>query len=304
MNPLISVIIPNYNHAKYLAERIDSVLNQSYKNIEIIILDDASTDGSVNIIKQYQNHPLVKQVIVNNVNHGSTFMQWQLGIAKAKGEFIWIAESDDYSELNFLEDLVGNLSTENVIAYSQSYFLHENGELNFHPNAKYLFHHFEGSEFIKEFMLNGNAIYNASACIWKKSCFDKVTQEFIKYTYCGDWIFWIEIMTQGTVLACGKFHNYYRRHSNTVSSRSKKTNLIYREELLAVSYLSKLVPQFTLNSRAIIKKKIKMLFYDDDFKKAYKEVIKTNLEIQQTFGLTTITLLRLKGQLKRLVGRR
>ena len=94
--PLVSVIIPNYNHARFLIERIDSVLNQSYKNFEIIVLDDKSTDNSVEIIMKYSNNKHVSQIVINDENSGSPFLQWQKGFKLAKGELVWIAESDDY----------------------------------------------------------------------------------------------------------------------------------------------------------------------------------------------------------------
>jgi glycosyltransferase involved in cell wall biosynthesis len=74
-NPLISVVIPNYNHAQFLEKRIESVLNQTYKNIEIILLDDKSTDNSIDIIKKYEQNPVVSHVLQNTENSGSPFLQ-------------------------------------------------------------------------------------------------------------------------------------------------------------------------------------------------------------------------------------
>src|SRR5688572_1870647 len=103
---LVTVIIPNYNHASYLRQRIESVLNQTYKNIELIILDDCSTDNSREIIEKYRGHPKVSHIVYNEKNSGSTFKQWKKGIELAKGEWIWIAESDDWCEHTLLENLV------------------------------------------------------------------------------------------------------------------------------------------------------------------------------------------------------
>lgn len=71
--PLVSVIIPNYNHARFLDERIQSVINQTYQNFELIILDDNSTDNSVEVMNQYKDDPHVSQIVVNEVNSGSTY---------------------------------------------------------------------------------------------------------------------------------------------------------------------------------------------------------------------------------------
>src|SRR5476649_961009 len=100
---MVSVIIPNYNHEPYLEQRINSVLNQTYKNIEVIILDDNSTDSSRQVIERYRADTQIKHIVYNHTNSGSPFIQWKKGIDLAKGKYIWMAESDDYSDLTFLE---------------------------------------------------------------------------------------------------------------------------------------------------------------------------------------------------------
>ena len=65
MTPIVSVVIPNYNYARYLDERINSILNQTFSDFEIILLDDASTDNSIEIIDKYKNNPLQSHCIVN-----------------------------------------------------------------------------------------------------------------------------------------------------------------------------------------------------------------------------------------------
>src|SRR5690349_2386149 len=105
----ISVIIPNFDHASFLKQRIESVLNQTFQDFEIIILDDCSTDNSREIIEQYRQHPKVSHIEYNKTNSGSTFIQWQKGLSIAVGEYMWIAESDDVSSPKFIEKMVGLL---------------------------------------------------------------------------------------------------------------------------------------------------------------------------------------------------
>ncbi|MCB9276524.1 MAG: glycosyltransferase family 2 protein [Lewinellaceae bacterium] len=90
----------------FLRERLYSIINQTFQDLELIILDDASTDQSLEILAEYKNHPKVKHFIENPVNSGSPFIQWKKGIELAQGEYIWIAESDDYADLRFLEEAV------------------------------------------------------------------------------------------------------------------------------------------------------------------------------------------------------
>ena len=107
-NWLVSVIVPNYNHSRFLDQRIQSILNQTYKNFELIILDDCSPDNgaSKSVIEKYRDNPHVSHIVYNESNSGSTFKQWDKGINLSKGDLVWIAESDDYCEPTFLETLV------------------------------------------------------------------------------------------------------------------------------------------------------------------------------------------------------
>ena len=90
--PKVSVIIPNYNHAQFLEQRVESVLNQTFQDFEIIFLDDASTDNSKEVFSKYSNHPKISHVIFNETNSGSPFKQWNKGFGLSTGEYIWIAE--------------------------------------------------------------------------------------------------------------------------------------------------------------------------------------------------------------------
>ena len=118
----VSVIIPNYRHALYLKERIDSVLEQTYRDFEVIILDDCSPDDSREIIETYRTREKIAHIVYNERNSGSTFMQWQKGFDLAQGEYIWIAESDDFADPGFLSSCVEQLENEPscTLAYTES----------------------------------------------------------------------------------------------------------------------------------------------------------------------------------------
>ena len=101
--PVVSVILPNYNHARYLPKRIESILNQGYAAIEVLIMDDCSGDNSREVIHEYAARDARIQTLFNEHNSGSTFKQWEKGLVWAKGKYVWIAESDDFAETTFLE---------------------------------------------------------------------------------------------------------------------------------------------------------------------------------------------------------
>ncbi|HET6990511.1 MAG TPA: glycosyltransferase family 2 protein, partial [Bacteroidia bacterium] len=109
-SPLVSVILPNYNHARFLEQRIKSILSQTFRDFEIIILDDCSTDNSREIIDRYRSDEKISHVIFNETNSGSAFSQWKKGIQSASGTYIWIAESDDFCDPDFLFTGVNKLN--------------------------------------------------------------------------------------------------------------------------------------------------------------------------------------------------
>ena len=109
LQPTVSVILPNYNHAPFLKERIDSILAQTYQDFELILLDDCSTDNSVALLQTYADNPHVSALVCNEANTGNTFLQWDKGIRLARGRYIWIAESDDVAHPQFLEATVSAL---------------------------------------------------------------------------------------------------------------------------------------------------------------------------------------------------
>ncbi len=212
-NPLVSVIIPNYNHAKFLKERIESVLNQTYKNFEIIILDDKSTDDSVGIIKQYADNNYVKHILINEKNSGSPFRQWLKGFELAKGELIWIAESDDSCENSFLYTLVSEFrqNKECVLAFCKSIKIDSGGEKIGEEGLGKSFH-MNGTTFLKKHLCRQNYIANASSAIFKKSTLNFIDHSFTNYRGCGDWILWIEISNYGNISYCNTPLNYFRIH--------------------------------------------------------------------------------------------
>ncbi len=281
--PQVSVIIPNYNHAPYLKQRIDSVLHQTYADIEVIILDDCSTDNSKEIIEQYRNNKTISQIIYNDANSGSTFKQWDKGIQLAKGEYIWIAESDDWCENNFLETIVSGLEKNNdaVFGYCQSFCVNDNSEIIFQSNHFKLEDYCLKEKFLEQFLCFQNAVFNASMAVFRKKSYYNISEFYRSFKFVGDWIFWAELSRLGTVYINAKPLNYFRKHDKDVSSKMYAGGLNFIEELQALNYFHqhlqlnnalyfkakvKLYNRF-LNSKARMdyanKKKVKPMFFND-----------------------------------------
>lgn len=218
--PLVSVIVPNYNHARYLEKRLDSIFNQTYSNIEVIFLDDCSTDNSLEVINQYKDNSHLAQIVVNEKNSGSTFKQWDKGINLAHGDIIWIAESDDYCELNLLEELVKAYlhNNDTVLAYNSTLVLYDDG---CEANRLYIGknQYMSGMRYIKHYLSLFNWVMNASCAIFSKEAALKAKQDYKEYKGAGDYLFWIEIARQGTVAIVNQRLSYFCRHEGSVTSR-------------------------------------------------------------------------------------
>ena len=236
-NPLVSIIVPNYNHACYLDRRLDTVFNQSYKNFEVIILDDCSTDNSLEIINKYKNNIHLSQVIVNESNTGSTFYQWEKGIQLSKGDLIWIAESDDYNELTFLEEMVKGIVLDDriVVAFSSYVFFNDFGGVNRHKDRFNL--SFDGIRFIRGWMNMQCAIKNASGAVFKKEAYRLISKEFVSYRGAGDYQFWTEIASKGRVMYIRKNLTFCRVGSNSVTANNKKTGNGLVEDMRVCNFI-------------------------------------------------------------------
>ena len=220
-NIKFSVMIPNYNHAKFLKERIDSVLNQTFQDFELILLDDYSKDNSREILGSYESDSHVTHILFNEINSGSTFRQWLKGFELSKGEYIWIAESDDFADLHFLEkanEILTQSSNSISLLYYPSNIVNEKSEFS-HKQEIYdsqTISFFEGKEFVYQYMLRNNSIINASAVIFKKQ-FLPTDLQYTEFRFCGDWLFWSIIASQGWVVRINEYYNNFRMHTQKVT---------------------------------------------------------------------------------------
>lgn len=235
--PLVSVIVPNYNHARYLDRRLQTVFNQTYPNFEVWILDDKSTDSSLEVIAKYKDNPHIVGVIVNDKNSGSPFKQWDKGVSLAKGDIIWIAESDDYCELNFLEELVkAMLKKPNVVVAYSSYVIFTDDGYSGKAKVRRT-QYFDGVHFIRCRMAEGLPIMNASGAIFRKKAFDRVRPDYKSYKSAGDYLFWVEMLAQGNVAIVNKNLTYFRLGATSVTGTNISKGITGNESKKVVDYI-------------------------------------------------------------------
>lgn len=118
--PLVSVIVPIYNVAKYLPACIDSILGQTYRNLEIILVDDGAGDGSEKIVDEYAKKD--GRVVAIHQKNGGQSRARNVGIDRARGEYISFIDGDDEIAPNFIESLVGKMNGGAGLAVSAIYY--------------------------------------------------------------------------------------------------------------------------------------------------------------------------------------
>lgn len=216
--PKVSVIVPNYNHAPYLRLRLDSIFNQTFQDFEVVILDDCSTDNSKEIIEEYRNRPQVSHVVYNETNSGSPFKQWAKGFDLAKGEYIWIAESDDWAELTFLEEMVPFLDKDASLsfAYCNSYIEDGSRLPPFTQNSFNSTKKIPSKEMLK-YLCQGCCVYNASSVIFRKESAFNISRDYQSFSCSGDYLFWIFLSEIGNTFYNYCPLNHYRIHGANTS---------------------------------------------------------------------------------------
>lgn len=238
--PKVSVIVPSYNHAPYLAPRLDSILAQTCQDFELIFLDDASPDHTREVFARYADHPRIRAVF-NERNSGNVFKQWNRGLAMARGEYVWIAESDDYADPEFLAALVARLEAhpEVGVAYCESRKVNSAGEplglASEWYGATYRSDRWrssfvaDGAAEARDYALAGSPIANASCAVFRRSLAQAAggAPEHLRLT--GDWLFWVTLFGSAKVAFECRPLNFYRQHDGSVSSHSVRSGLDLEE---------------------------------------------------------------------------
>lgn len=241
--PRISVVVPNYNYGRYLTERLSSVIHQSYPVYELIVLDDASADDSVEIASRFLDGVAIDhQVVESRLNSGSVFRQWLAGVERARGDLVWIAEADDLSDPRFLETLVPDFTRPDVVmSYCESRRIDADGRV---VDANYLdyvqdvggdrwrqLHVIPGSEALATFMSVKNTIPNVSACLFRRTVLHEALRDNIAeisgYRVAGDWATYAHVLTRGSLAFFPAAYNMHRRHARGVTEGASPSVMMH-----------------------------------------------------------------------------
>lgn len=238
----VTAIVPNYNHARFLPQRLDSILGQTYPLIDVIVLDDGSTDDSRRVIEDYvARHPGRLRAVWNTTNSGSVFSQWQKGHDLATGDLVWICESDDFCEPTFVERLVGSFRDPSVmLAFGRVELADREGtempglghyreeaepgiwsERLVRPAARW----FAGGFGVK------NVIPNVGGSLWRRMPLDAtVWAEARSYRVMGDWYLYSVLAQGGQIAFDPAAVAYFRQHGKNTSGAAAQAMPWYYDE--------------------------------------------------------------------------
>ena len=192
------------------------------------------------MIEKYRNNSHVSHIVYNETNSGSTFKQWDKGIKLAKGEFIWIAESDDFCEPNLLEVIVREFERDNKLTLAYTLLKKVDADGNPIPYLCWTPRgviRLRGHDYVRRYMTTCNHCANASAVVFKKSIYSLIDKQFLTYKAGGDHLFWIEIAEQGNVAIVNKRLNFFRQHNVKVTGKSVRAGINTREFKNTYQYL-------------------------------------------------------------------
>ncbi len=223
--PSVSVIVPSYNYARYLKERIRSILKQTTQDYDLLIVDDASSDECPRILEEYQGVDRVTIQAYSN-NSGGVYNRRNEIAASAKGEWLWFAEADDSAHPEFLETLL-NLTRQQpnaAVVHCRLAIIDEAGRLvsdsvdwdeptKIHLSADYSAKGYE--EAVK--LTSGCFFASSSGLLINRAAFLDVGGYDSRLKMAGDWDLYVRLMCKYDSIYTEKPLAYYRTHKASVT---------------------------------------------------------------------------------------
>jgi len=222
MNPQVTVFIPTFNCEKYITDCLESILHQTYKEIEILVVDDGSTDRTVEIIESYEDSRIV--LIKNEINRGIPYTR-NLGLENARGKYMVIMDSDDISELDRIKVQVEFMEKNNHILATGTYYKTFGNRIN------RIFKNPTDDESIRINLMFGSPISNPSSIVR----LDKIKEHNIKYNLecfvAQDYDFWVQLAKIGKLANIPEILLNYRIGHGNITERTSSEKIFERKKI-------------------------------------------------------------------------
>lgn len=227
----VSAVIPNFNYGQYIVERLNQIENQTYTVDQIILCDDVSTDNSFDRACDFLHLSRARVIIEqNSTNSGSPFLNWPKAIQKCDGDFVWIAEADDVTSLDFLYFMIPYDDDTVGMAYCNSSQIDEKGNEFAEDFSEYLeritrrnfrlSYYADGKKEISECLAIQNTIPNISSVVFRTKILKKRLAGLPTFLHdlqtAADWYLYIEILSDSSIYYSCKSLNSQRRHKSSV----------------------------------------------------------------------------------------
>ena len=264
----ISVAVPSWNYARFMAERLGSVFAQTHPVREILVLDDASTDDSVAVAEAVAAEAGRTVVVHRRArNGGSPFGQWREAVARARGEWLWIAEADDAAEPGFLAALAARLAATPgaVLGFTDSRVVDADGR-TVAPSYRDYYRASgadrlaadlvaDGPDFLRAGLAERNLILNASAVLFRRAALgralDRAGDALSRLRVAGDWRVYAAMLSEpgSRVVFVAEPLNIHRRHPDSATHQLAPRRHL-REIALVQDAVADTLPGFDAAARA------------------------------------------------------
>jgi O-antigen biosynthesis protein len=244
----VSVIVPSYNYCRYLEKRLHSIAAQTRAPFEVIVIDDASSDGSAEWLSDHLARVFPDaELAVNAANSGSVFRQWYNGCRRAGGEFVWIAEGDDLADCEFLDSVMKAFDDPDVVlSYCQSRQMAPDGAIlsgdyldyvaDVSPEKWRSDYVVDGIDEIRTALAVKNTIPDISAVVFRRrallEALEANLEELDRLKVVGDWLVYLDVVRQGKVAFISRALNSHRRRTASVTHSTAK--LSHLREVITV----------------------------------------------------------------------
>lgn len=267
LNPLVSVIIPCFNSTRYLAEAIESVLGQSYTNLEVLMVDDCSTDGTVDMIKGYQHRDARIRLIQRRTRGGRPAITKNTGLEHVTGEYVCFLDHDDYYHPERIEILLQLLQTHpdcvaafhdidlvdaqgNFLArYLEGFPEKAQNYLKAENNGIYV----SNDDFFAFQSIKYAAMHTISVMVsLNKLSINNIMYD-TRYTVCDDTDLWIRLGMAGRLVYTERQLAYYRQHETNITRNQiqfkQDTLMLLLNNYFRVKHLLKKTERAQLRTR-------------------------------------------------------
>lgn len=234
--PRVSVVLPNYNYARYLDERIRSILGQTYRDFELVIIDDASTDESLDVIRQFDDPRI--SVHARSQNSGKVYASWNEGLRHCSGDLVLFAGADDVAEHSLLEKLVAPFDANPGLGFSHCRLLLIDADgkvvstqMGLPASAGFISEdlrhdYLAPSPLEWQRLLVTNFIWNASGVLFNRSALETAGVFDDSLIIAADWLTYLTIAREHPVAYIGEPLNAFRQLQKSVSKRLQGAQLM------------------------------------------------------------------------------